>query len=495
MARASTKSFTFDATTLDILQSPVHTANMRSSRLLTLVLAAACARQRVDGFSMPSFSSRSLTTTKHPTIASDSTFSKTFLKHPLPHYSRTREQACRSSTLLQNAALSLMDPVVLKAGMGATAKLLSSVALGGFAATKGVLDASAVTALSRLTYSVFQPAFLLASVSTTFVNASKNAAGGATAVNGLPGSLLALMPLVAALQIALGAIGGKLICKVAKIDPSEQAQVKLCTTFGNSGPLPLIFSEALFRNAGLFRDVSACISFYLLCWSPLFWSAGRMILGTYDSDATSATVNGQQASFLSKFKNELAKFLSPPVIGSILGVVIGTVPCIRSAFFGGFATPLFGAIASLGTAYLPAALLVLAGSLVGTKKTEPTVAVVDGASTPTRTAPSVKSMLAIFVSRFFVAPTLSYAALTVMSRLGWLGVAGTRARAVVSFCILAEGCMPPAQNSVIMLQLAGLKEQATSMAKLLTIIYALAVVPVTILLSFCLSTSGILAFQ
>ena len=82
-----------------------------------------------------------------------------------------------------------------------------------------------------------------------------------------------------------------------------------------------------------------------------------------------------------------------------------------------------------------------------------------------------------------------------MSNMGLLGAAGTRARAVVSFAILAEGCMPPAQNSVIMLQLEGLKERASSMAKLLTILYAMAVVPVTILLSVCLAKSGILAFQ
>jgi auxin efflux carrier family protein len=416
--------------------------------------------------------------------------------------SNSREKTSLRLTPATAAAVSLLDPVVFKAGLGATAKLLSSIALGGFAATKrmNILDGAAVSALSRLTYWVFQPAFLLCSVSSTFVTASAASSSTTAAAAGLPGRFLALMPLIAALQIAMGAIVGKVVCKLGRInDESEQSQVQMCTTFGNSGPLPLIFSEALFagaagRGSALFRDVAACISFYLLVWSPLFWSFGRVILGTYNNGSSNSNaVNGQQATFMNKVKDEVKKFLSPPVIGSILGVLIGTIPVLRSLFFGGLATPLFGAIATLGTAYLPAALLVLAGSLVGTNKSDAMTTATT--TTPTRTIPSVKSIAAIFLSRFLVAPSLSFLALTAMSNMGLLGAAGTRARAVVSFAILAEGCMPPAQNSVIMLQLEGLKERASSMAKLLTILYAMAVVPVTILLSVCLAKSGILAFQ
>jgi hypothetical protein len=54
--------------------------------------------------------------------------------------------------------------------------------------------------------------------------------------------------------------------------------------------------------------------------------------------------------------------------------------------------------------------------------------------------------------------------------------------------------MPPAQNSVILLQLADEKERAAKMAKMLTVIYALSALPVTLLLSVCLSKSNILGF-
>lgn len=381
-----------------------------------------------------------------------------------------------------------MDPAVFSAGMSATAKLLSSIGLGSLAAKKSnVLDGNAVSALSRLTYWVFQPAFLLCSVSKTMMTASTGAAGG------LPGKYLALMPIMAAIQIAMGTLSGLFICKVGGItSPAEQADVRMCTTFANSGPLPLIFSEALFQgqSPALFSDVAACISFYLLLWSPLFWSFGRIILGTYSSGDSLE----KNASLLSKLGQEVTKLLSPPVIGCILGLMIGSIPMLRSAFFGGIATPLFGAMSTLGTAYLPVALLVLAGSLVGGGSNK-SKAVNGDPSPPASTVPSIKSMVCIFLSRFLLAPALSFVTLDVLSKTGLLGPIGTRARAVVSFVILAEGCMPPAQNSVVMLQLEGLKERASSMAKLLTILYSVAVIPVTILLSACLAKSNILAFR
>lgn len=478
---------------------------LRAQRFVPLALLCSCAPWNAHAFAPP-FAARSSPkplslTANHPdrSLANHRSSMKGF-KTVVPQASGSRRTASPPTALAVGSALTLMDPVVLRAGLGATAKLLSSIALGGVAATKrfNILDASAISALSRLTYWIFQPAFLLCSVSSTFVNASKSSAG-------LPGQILALMPLIAALQIAMGAIVGRIVCRLARVDSeSEASQVQMCTTFGNSGPLPLIFSEALFagKSMALFRDVAACISFYLLVWSPLFWSVGRIILGTYNSGGSGSSsdgINGLAAvPIWNKVMEEVKKFLSPPVIGSILGVLIGTIPFLRSIFFGGFGTPLFGAIATLGTAYLPAALLVLAGSLVGTnkpKESSTAAATTTTESSSERSIPSGKSIAAIFFSRFLVAPSLSFLALNCLSHLGLLGAANTRARAIVSFCILAEGCMPPAQNSVIMLQLEGLKERASSMAKLLTIVYAMAVVPVTVLLSFCLTTSGILAFQ
>jgi len=429
-----------------------------------------------------------------------------FLEHKVPKSPSFRSGTIRSAvspplaSTAVTAVTSLFSSFTIQravalASLSATAKLLSSIALGAAAAKKpGVLDPAAISALSRLTYWIFQPAFLLCSVSQTLYNAS---VGG-----GLPGSFLALMPITALLQITLGAATGILLTRVIPLEEEEARNVRMCTAFANSGPLPLIFAYALFGTSApaVFAQVASCVSFYLLVWSPLFWSFGKVILGTYNDNDTISDSNCKPQK-LQRIVSEFKKILSPPVIGSILGMVVGGIPSIRSLFFGNQAwlAPLFGAMHTFGTAYLPAALLVLAGSLIGPKdeKIPSYTASFSSASTTSSTTntPSVAAILSIAVSRFILAPILSFALMSVMSSMGWLGPAGSRARAIVTFVVLCEGCMPPAQNSVIMLQLANLRERSKNLAQLLTLLYGMAVVPVTILLSACLSVSGILAFQ
>jgi predicted permease len=95
-------------------------------------------------------------------------------------------------------------------------------------------------------------------------------------------------------------------------------------------------------------------------------------------------------------------------------------------------------------------------------------------------------------SRFLLAPLLSLVMVSTLSSFNLLG--SGRSRAILTFVLLMEGCMPPAQNSVIMLQLEGLTERAGRMAKMLALLYSVAVVPVTILMSGCLGLSEILNF-
>lgn len=53
--------------------------------------------------------------------------------------------------------------------------------------------------------------------------------------------------------------------------------MRVCSTFANSGPMPLLFVDALFRShpdPSLRGRAVAYISFWLLAWSPLFWTYG-----------------------------------------------------------------------------------------------------------------------------------------------------------------------------------------------------------------------------
>lgn len=402
-------------------------------------------------------------------------------KNPFQHRSPTVPGNVISPLPVKASTFALpfgLDKTVAIAALSATAKLLSSVGLGSLAALRpNLLDAAAVSALSRLTYWVFQPCFLLCSVAGTLAKASSGAN------TGLPKSMLLLMPLAAMIQISLGSLTAKAVNKVLKFPEEEARDFTMCTTFGNSGPLPLIFADALFGGA-LRADVTACISFYLLMWSPLFWSAGRMILGTYDGAGDS------EKKGMSRIKSEVGKLLSPPVIGSILGVVIGGTGWIRDACLGqhGLGAPLYGACNTLASAYLPAAVLVLAGSLVQNSLKSTGAVAETGA-----TGVSTKAIVSIMFSRFCLAPLIAFATVRALELCGFLSFG--RAKAVVVFTLLMEGCMPPAQNSVIMYQLDGLPERAGKMAKTLALIYSMAVAPVTLLLSACLALSGIMQFQ
>lgn len=401
----------------------------------------------------------------------------------------TTDTATRRHSSTTLSALSIpIDRAVAMASLGATAKLLSSIGLGSWAAKSNILDANSISVLSRLVYWIFQPAFLLTSVCKTLHSAAN---GG-----GLSAPLLALMPLTALIQIGLGNIVGRVVTQGVNIDdPGERRDVIMCTTFANSGPLPLIFSDALFATASrgavgaaIQSDVAACISFYLLMWSPLFWSYGKVILGT-----ASLNDKNQKKNLKEQVEAQLKLFFSPPVTGAVLGLLIGSIAPIRKAFLGGVLSPIFGALGTLGTAYLPAAMLVLAGSLVG-KKDPPKESSTPEATTKPVTGTSFKAILAIVLARFCFAPLLAFGVVQTLSKWQLVGPLGSRARSIIIFTLLMEGCMPPAQNSVILLQLEGLRDRATRMAKILTIIYSVAVLPVTILLSACLGLSGILKF-
>lgn len=54
------------------------------------------------------------------------------------------------------------------------------------------------------------------------------------------------------------------------------------------------------------------------------------------------------------------------------------------------------------------------------------------------------------------------------------------------FILLLQGCMPSAQNSVLILQLEKRPAAASSMARLLSVVYVLAIIPIGLLLRLIL---------
>ncbi|CAM9880173.1 unnamed protein product [Chrysoparadoxa australica] len=377
------------------------------------------------------------------------------------------------------------NPAVLRASSKAVAKLASSCGVGYYLSRKGVLDQQALTSLSKLIFYVFQPCLL-------FVNVAQ-----ALSIPGQNLSKLAVLPAFACAQIALGAIVGSVLVRALSIDSKsdEGREVKMCSAFANSGPLPLLFVDSIFLSHAdptLLPSAVAYISFYLLGWSPMFWTAGYSILAnkappaSLQNDIDKGSLNILQRAVVEK--QELAenptvkRILSPPVLGCILGALVGVTPALRSMLVGAGAplSPIFESLRSLGTAYLPAAILVLSGSLAGPKP--------EGGTSAARQEQEkvasgfARKIMAVMLARFAIMPVGAYFMLRTGSSMGLIPY-----DKLLWFVLLMEGCMPSAQNSVLILNLERKAGAATSMARTLSTVYLFSVVPIALLLTTILN--------
>ena len=400
-----------------------------------------------------------------------------------------------------------VDPVVASASLRSTSKLISAIVLGVLAAKYGILDHSAIDALARLAYYLFEPALMLCSVARTL-----NVETGGLSRR----SLFLVMPLASVLHTIVGLVTAKGITTFVPMrSPSDARDLVFCVTFANSANLPLVFAASLFPlSAHMQADVTACISFYLLILCPIFYTLGVGFLQTKEEKSalqepsSKTTPNSSYEDFVA-FVN---KCLNPPVIGSVLGVVVGTVPLMRAIFLedDSIGAPLFAAVQTFGTAYLPSTILVLAGSMVaaggagtaddkGEIKRLPSSDHFDDAAKPrgdTTVNPnlSATSIGWITVARFIIWPVATHIMLRLFAQSSLFAGETARNQAICSFVILIQGSMPPAQNSVLLLQLAGMKKRAMRMTRMLTVLYCISIVPVTILVSQGLSATGIMKF-
>jgi len=387
------------------------------------------------------------------------------------------------------------------AALKAIAKLISTCAIGVGATKMGILDKSALSVLSKLVFNLFQPCLLFGNVARTVSKSQGNAA-------------LWILPCAASFQIMMGFLIGKLITLFiyrgqAAQDSEECKQTLTCTTFSNSGPLPLVFVEALLKNFGdgsLMAKGTAYVSLYLLGWSPLFWIFAPAILSEKRPAAAVSTGKGTEQekkdmaiAAAAKRKELLNRIFSPPVIGSLMGLVVGSVPFLKHLVLdaNGLLNPIFEAMHTLGAAYLPAVLLVLAGSLFPAKE-EPAVgsaAVAAVKEDPTKAAEAQKAfftqIFAVYVARYFVSPLIGFSSIQLIKQY----FPATRAifhDKLLVLILLLETCMPSAQNSTVILQLQKKSAAAARMARVLMAVYILGIPALTFWIAKVLSASGIM---
>lgn len=381
------------------------------------------------------------------------------------HLRKHAGKPARQSNVAICASAAQASSVVTTSAIKAILKLIGTCGIGIYAGKTGVLDKTALSVLSKLIFNIFQPCLLFCNVAQTVATSAKGSAA------------VWILPLAAGLQIAVGYLVGLAVTGIiyGKKESEEKRQTLVCTTFSNSGPLPLVFVDALFRahpDQTILPKAVAYISLYLLGWSPLFWIIAPAIL----SDPVSG---GPQKSDAEKRKELLTRIFSPPVVGSLMGLLVGSIPSIYR-LLGPAKGPfnwLFEAMRTLGTAYLPAVLLVLAGSLTPTADTADLAA--EASKSPdvkkSEQAAFMTQISTIYAARFAFMPVVGFSLLAALRK--YIPAAATffGADQLLVLVLLLETCMPSAQNSTVILQLQKKNSSAARMARVLMLVYILGI--------------------
>eukprot|EP00316_Scyphosphaera_apsteinii_P012386 CAMPEP_0119303866 /NCGR_PEP_ID=MMETSP1333-20130426/5229_1 /TAXON_ID=418940 /ORGANISM="Scyphosphaera apsteinii, Strain RCC1455" /LENGTH=436 /DNA_ID=CAMNT_0007306637 /DNA_START=114 /DNA_END=1424 /DNA_ORIENTATION=+ len=383
--------------------------------------------------------------------------------------------ASSSSRCMKPAlALTRLDPQVAQLTWESMTELLTSCAIGYSATTIGLLNGAVIRALATAVFNIFLPSMLFTSVASTVAYSSSST-----------GSLL-VIPLAAWVQVLVGLVVSAIsltLLRTPQSTPAGQGIIVL-SAFGNSGVLPLIFINSLFRDAvnrAARQRAASLVAMYLVGWSPLFWTLGfAMLSGRALSSHSDDSVKGgrERAKRLASLRAGLQRALSPPILACLAGLVIGSTPplsqlLLPSATGAPSPLPLYRCLDSFGKAYSPAALLVLAGSLAAPRAEQsPKLFELGHRFT---------HVVAISVARFVLVPLGSFGLIQASLWLGVLPVDPLR-----DFVLLLQSCMPSAQNAVLALQVDQKPEHAARMARMLLTIYLIATIPVAGTLSMLL---------
>jgi len=371
----------------------------------------------------------------------------------------------------------------MRSSLRAVSELLTCCGLGVLATRCGLLDSPTTRALAKCVYNFFLPAMLCTSVASTVAS-------------GAGWSLLPL-PLAAWLQVGLAVAIVSALLGPRRLRSAAGRDVTALSSFGNSGVLPLIFADCLFRTQpALLARANALVAMFLLGWSPLFWTFGFSLLSKKaDSPSVQAgapSVQAAAAEIEEPFWEGLRRrVLTPPIIGCLVGIVVGALAPLRWLLVPpSTPLPLHRCLALFGKAYSPAALLVLASSLgLPAPKADQGGGEAADAAPPTADAKpqTVRDLGTVMLVRFLLLPLAFSALLGLAKRSGLLPPDPLR-----DFILTMQASMPSAQNAVLALQVAGEPARATRMARLLLVIYLAAALPVALVLSVALQSSGLL---
>lgn len=402
------------------------------------------------------------------------------------HEQPSTQQQHPSLLDVRGGAMVTLDPVVVKASMTAVGELLIACSIGAFFTRRGILDRNAIASLSSIVYHILLPSLLVVNVAKT--------------VYATPLLTLLPLPLFGTMQIILCSCIAWVVTWLLGVDvnSAKGRQLRVLQTFGNGGVAPILFATVLLRNhpdPSVLPLAISYISFYLLGWTPIFWTYGYNLL--VDSPPLSPESVDERAAITSLadkakylFKNPppvLKRVASPPIIGSVGGLLLGISPLAK--LFLGPAAPLgmlTNAIQTIGSAYTSMGLLVLAGSLALPLPALSAAEKVAEAGEVVRVSkgkaiPIWRQIASVCLVRFCLCPALCLSIILRSMSTGFI-----KLDRLMVFVLFLQSCMPSAQNSVLMVQLSGRTADATKLARMLLFIYSLSCIPISILLTLFL---------
>jgi predicted permease len=350
---------------------------------------------------------------------------------------------------------------------------------------RDLLNAPTVAALSKTCFNILLPMFLSTSIMNTISS------------YGLPLSSLCV-PLLAMIQsFTLYLVARHILLPLFNIDYETDVgrSTSVCCAWGNSGVIPLIFAESLFRPPYQPSDLLAkCIgqvSLYLVGWSPFFWSFGRSVLIRSEED-NAAPANKSKKNI----KVDVMKLFPPPVVGVMGGLALMLSP-LGNLFLHSPAVAatssrmpplsiLFNTVQNFGRAANPLALLVLTASLamgigVGNNSNK---GAVDLSKDDGPQVSTLKRWACVSVSRFVLSPMLMLALLKTFAKAKL--IPSKKVNPAMWFVLILQSCMPSAQNTVLMLQVEGKGGEASRLAKFLFLVYSTSMIPVVLVVSSAL---------
>ncbi len=429
-----------------------------------------------------------------------------------------------TSTQLNSLAVGMGGSATIAKALDASGKGMAELFVAGCIGTacvkKDYLNTNMIQSLSKTNFSILLPMFYCTAIMKT------------VQTYGLSKSSVAV-PLIAIVQsVLLFFVSKFMLLPIFGIDKDavEGRATAVCCTFGNSGVIPLIFSEALFRSQpDLLLNAYAQVSLYLAGWSPLFWSFGKNALIGDDTVAKSENKQGGIKDVMENLKS----LVPPPVVGTFMGGIIASIAFLRTIFMTSQhkRAPLevvYNCVDNFGRAANPLALLILTASLaLGSSQVEGSQMTKKLVGDPEESVnePGAKSiglvqrLSCVSAARFLCSPALMWFILTGASRTGIIG--SIAADPMVYFILMLQGeqklqllvvmiflfhnfmsplllfsfilaSMPSAQNAVLMLQVAEKTKEASRLARFLFSMYAIAMVPVVVITSVLLGKCGLI---